>query len=603
MRRSVNMALAPCVLLGACGGGGTNSAGSVPIAVTPTPAPTNTVITDLKASQIFSANGASVDTSINLSDRLVEKAASTTSTVKVSYDAVAKSYTIETAGRSAIFTAAQGQKTEFPGETRYTNSDSAQRDYLTIATQPYNGSKSNAYVALGYWQRNSVSSTTQNTVFDAFVFGLETAATAVPRTGYAGYETAAFGFITTPGKEPKAFTGAGTLDVDLSSGTFRSINMVGEYSLASNSYGSGGGIELVTTGQVGSGNSLSGNVYYAGFDGVVSGTMNGRFFGPSAEEVGASFSATNRSGAAVTGTLTGQRDTTRAPVSLTLTNIVAATSLPAPTATWTTATNTSLSPQFRGAIGYNGLPNGFSAPGNLQLTPDGGFAYRPYDGMVSPYLFGPANRSATQRPNFASYDFTTDGNASHVDIYRPAMTSSGEIQLTYAGFGIWSVPFRNGSFAEVRKFFAAYGFETPVKLLAGRTGTASYDGIVYGSTATTSGETIDVGGTSRFAVDFSNQRYEGALMLTGVPTGGGTTTSLGTWTFSDAITARGMNAAALNRAGATTAVNIDFSNIAPRFYGPDAQEIAATFTILNNGNFPADIGSTAISGVTVAKRR
>ncbi len=123
-----------------------------------------------------------------------------------------------------------------------------------------------------------MSAGVQNTSFDSFVYGLETPAAAVPRTGSAGYVTDNFGFVTIPGKAPLAFTGAGTFNIDLSLGTFASSAYVYEYELTSARAQSGGGIQLIAGGHLGSGNAFTGNVTYSDTYATMSGTIAGRFY-------------------------------------------------------------------------------------------------------------------------------------------------------------------------------------------------------------------------------------------------------------------------------------------------------------------------------------
>ena len=229
MRNFGVLTLVACVLLGPCGGGGSGvaSAGSNPpdgggtgAAPTPTPAPTNTSISGLMVSQTFAGPAATTATAINTNPASVASATSARSALQVRYDAVIRSYTMESQGRSQTFAPADIRPVATPGETIYAKSERDVRDYLTLVTTPHSSSTSNHYVGLGYWQRNTLSANRQDTTFDSFVYGFETAAALAPRSGTAGYVTDTLGFVTTPGKVPRAFTGSGTFDVDLAQGIF-----------------------------------------------------------------------------------------------------------------------------------------------------------------------------------------------------------------------------------------------------------------------------------------------------------------------------------------------------------------------------------------------
>ena len=132
-----------------------------------------------------------------------------------------------------------------------------------------------------------------------------------------------------------------------------------------------------------------------------------------------------------------------------------------------------------------------------------------------------------------------------------------------------------------------YGLETPRDQLDARTGSGRYDGIVYANGASADGHFYDIGGTSRFDVDFSNHRYSGALALSAA-----NAPSFGTWTFGSTIGFGQMSQSNFKEdAGGL---------IQPRFYGPDGQEIGATFR-LTSGT-PGSTSAVAISGVAVARR-
>jgi hypothetical protein len=597
-RAALTASVASCALT-ACGGGG--GVGSTP---TPTASPSspgsNSSLDALGVNQAFTTVAASERASFDTAKNVVINGSGALSSVQVSYDAASKSYTVATVGRSATFGLAAVQTAGQPGETRYVRSTSDGRDNLTLVVTPYTGHTPNKYVGLGYWQRSAVSGSTQNTTFDSFVYGFDTPPTGVPRSGSAGYVVDAFGLVTTPGKEPKAFSGTGTFDVDFLRGVFQTKALVAEYSLASDTYGSGGTILLQGAGQVAAGNDFSGNVSYTGFDGTVAGRMSGRFFGPTAQELGGSFAADSVGGGAVTGSLTGQLKS-GAAVTLTVDNVVTDTAFGERFAEFSTASDTALFPVARGSMGYNG-----EEPGKLTVRKDGTVLLRLANSSTLEATFAATDRSSSQRANFTSYDtivpadgLTASGPV-HFDLYRPG-TGNTELALTYLGFGIWTRPFQNGTFSLTRKNFLVYGLETQAGLLSRRSGTASYAGVVYGATSAASGAVQDVGGTSRFDVDFAAQKYAGSLDLTAQPATGGTGSFLGTWTFANALTAGQMDQTPLVKEGAPNGNALPYNSITPRFYGPDGEEIGATFTIQRG--FPGDSGTTAITGVTVAKRR
>ena len=590
MRRLGIMPLLACVLLGACGGGGGGvaSAGSNPSGSggtggtpTPTPAPTNTSISGLTVSQTFAGPAATTTTTININPASVASATSARSALQVRYDAGTRSYTVETQGRSQSFAPTDARPATTPGETVYAKTDGSVRDYLTLVTTPYSGNMPNRYVGLGYWQRNTVFPSRQDTTFDSFVYGLETPATSVPRSGTASYLTDTLGFVTTPGKVPRAFTGSGAFDVDLALGVFAARASVLEYDLTSPETRSGGGIEYTAGGKLTSGNDFAGNFTYGGTDTRASGTVQGRFFGPGAEELGATFSADNAAGAVVTGSFTGQRTAGGARSNLSLVNLTADQLF------YVRETNYTRQNGFGGVA----FVNTYQGIAQMTLRPDGGVSFT---GAVSNVPFGSftaADRVADGRTNFITYQGTIDDKPARLSLYRPG-TANTELQLTYASFGIWEGGSTSGYGAFNGKAYRTYGIETPRDLLSRRTGTAAYNGVVYATGVRGGSSEFDVRSTSRFSVDFGAQRFSGALTLTDKAANAA---EIGTWTFADSLS-YGLPINTALRSGTDAQ-----GTIMPSLHGPDGEEIAASFLIQRDTQTPAN--ALVITGATVATRQ
>jgi hypothetical protein len=562
------------------------------------------MVSDLRADQQFTTDNSRGTATFNLSQGLTVGGTSAAAAIQVSYNATTNSYTVASSGTSQTFSPVERQASSTSEQNSYFKTDGAVRDYLTLLVRPYTASIANKYVGMGYWQRNTISGSTQNTTFDAFVYGFDTPTAAIPHTGAAGFRIDAFGLITVPGKEPKAISGTGTMQVDFLSGLFQSKSYVGEYSLTSDAYSSGGSIFLQTSGHLTSGNGLFGNMSYSSLDGTVSGSIAGRFYGPAAEELGASFSASNATGSSLTGTLTGARDAS-APVTQALTNIVTDTPMTDHYAHFYAGTDTSLTPAFRGSLGTNAFSYD---TGSVTPHTDGSITIHLSNADSPDTILTSADRSTIQRANFTSYDKVTQpflragALPSHVDLYKPG-NSNTELALSYASFGIWSSRFVNGTFVLDQRDFFTYGLETPTSILSYRSGTGTYDGVAYGAT-TANGVTQDVTGTSRFDVNFGAQNYTGSLTLASQPVGGGSSAALGTWTFGDRLVAGQMAQTPLLRDGVgNTVMPAEYNSISPRFYGPDGEEIAGTFTIIQTMANSAGVGNVSITGATVAKRR
>lgn len=587
MRQRVWLATAALALLSGCGGSG-GGVNSTPAPPTPTPSPSPTPtgsIHDLSRDESFQADAASSAISFNLTSSTTITGTTSSEALTVSYDAGSKSYTVSAGGRSDTFSPADIAISD-GGQVQYAKSSGTQRDYLTLVTVPYTSSTSTHYVGLGYWQQNALDSGTQNTSFDTFTYGYQSPASAIPRAGRASFGVDVFGLAATPGHEPREFQGHGTFDTDFLSGVFSTQTYLNETGLISGDGVSGGGIELTGAGHLTSGNGFSGNVLYGGWDGSLAGTIAGHFYGPAAQELGASFNASNSDGSTVTGSMTGSLDPSNPAVNETLTNLVtpqlfytqeallSITDIPGGTNDVRTTTMVSqLNDQTSGNLTYG--------PGRSDLV--GG-------------TWTTTAQVASPDPNFVSYKKSFNGQEAQLDLYKPGPGNT-ELALTYASFGRWrSTQPQGGANTELDQVYFVYGLETPTGLLGGRTGSGHYQGIVYGAGADQTGATrYDIGGTSTFDIDFSNQKYTGALAMTGAKTDGSGSLDFGAYGFSGKLSS-GTPMTADILQGTDIA-----GQITPRFFGPDGEEIGAPFTLAIGAGKPG--AGTQIAGVAVAKRQ
>lgn len=585
-KRRLAAAAASFLLLQACGGGGGGGGGDVGSTPPPPPppappaGPTNSNIANLVANQGFATDATTTSVAIDLNSRTTAAGTTASQTLTVTYDAAAKSYTVSAPGRSATFLPADVQSSG-QGQTRYQKGN----DYLTLVTTPYRGTTSNRFVGLGFWQRNSVSGNIQQMAFDTFTYGLETSTTAVPKTGSASWTTDAFGLYTAPGQTPRTVQGSGDFTVDFAQGLYKTSTFVTQYDFLTGAEVSGGGISVESVGRLGSGNSFSGNMSYGGSLGTVAGTMTGRFYGPAGEEIGATFRADNAEGATLNGSLTGQRKANAAPASFALGAIRSDELF---YSTWSVVRETA---------NTNGAGYFVTSPvvGQTTFRADGSFTIVPPSSEMPFLTFTEADRVAASRPDVASYSKTVEGTPVRVDLYRPAAGTG--VALTFANFGSWSRTTPVGDQSVTLTGYFTYGFTTPRDLLSRRTGTASYEGLAFGVAGAQGGGRYSVGGTSKFAVDFGKQSFSGSLSLNATLTGGQGATSLGTWQFAAPLSYGLLVSTPLSNGTASHPLNV----INPAFFGPDGEEIAATFSIVSG----AVIGGKelAISGATVAKRQ
>lgn len=586
--------LAAGVALSACGGGGGGGGGvnGMPTPVpsptpAPTPTPTNTTMTDLKVSQSFANDVASNKLTFDLTTKTTITGSNEPGTMTIGYDSGSNSYSVAVGGRTQTF-APSDIIADSQYETRYQTPESADRDYLTLVKVPYTDTAATQYVGLGYLQRNLVSGGRQDTEFSIFTYGLDTPSGAVPRTGTAAFGIDVFGLASTPGYEPRTFQGSGTFSTDFAAGIFSAHSYLTETGLLTGSGVSGGGIEFTSAGHLSASNgTFSGNMLYEGFDSAVAGSLSGRFYGPGAEEIGASFAGENGDGASVAGAFTGQRDPSAQVENLTLTNLTSAQLFYVPFALLTTTT-------FDGESRLN--TSTYSTIGQLNWQNGETFTYGPGLSNLPGGQFTINDKFVGADSNFVSYRKTFNGQEVTLELYRPGSANT-ELALTYASLGRWSTSSKNGVVTESSQVYLAYGLETPARLLSAKTGTGRYTGVVYGAGANRlTAATYDVTGTSRFDVDFSNQSYSGALALSGTGTNGTPSLDFGSYDFAGQLASY---SAATTVRLANNGVNA--GEMTTRFYGPDGEEIAGTF-ILTAPPGSAGAGTT-IAGATAAKRQ
>ncbi len=583
--------LTACAMLAACGGGasGVSSAPAPAPSASPTPAPSpaptptptaGAPIADLQVSQSFNTAATATDVALSLPDGIVQSTSTHSETLSITYDAASKSYTVATPTASRTYTPADARPIRFGGEVSYTKQGST----LTLVTIPYMGTRiANRYVGMGYWQQNGVSGSTQQTAFSTFAYGFETAGAAVPRSGTAHWLTDVFGLLTLPGKELRVVQGLADFDVDFGAAAYRLQGYLTESQVVSTG-GTAGALNLQSGGPLSSGNGFSGLLSYQSSNGTMHGALAGRFYGPGAEEVGASFNAEGV-GAALSGALTGQRSSLGS-TSDGVKNI--------------TLTNPSVTERLYARLGSEITGGGGDirardASGIVNITPSG----PSYMAFNYQYDLNPQDIVADGRANFTTYKTTLQGAPLAVSVYKQGAANQ-ELALTYTGFVSWIWPRGPGGsvvpgFDVFDANYAVYGINTPRDLMTNRTGTASYAGILYGQGASLGGTVYDLTGTSRFDVDFSAAQYSGSLAIRGTSTGGGVT-DFGTFGFTSFLGYGEMAEATIT--GGTVSAR-EQHVIRPQFFGPSGQEIGAAFWFqVNQTGTPQ---STALGGIAIAK--
>lgn len=594
MRRVVLAVLItlPLVGCGSDGGGGIASTPTPTPTSTPTPTP-NATITNLRTSQTFANDAAKTDLTINLTSKTGVSGAATAATpLTVRYDAATLSYAITGGGITDTFLPTDVVSSN-KGETRYVQRTTATATYLTLVTTPYNGTASNQYVALGYLQRNTVAGDRQTTAFTTFTFGLDSPASGIPRNGTGTFNTDVFGLETVPGAEPAVFQGRGRFDVDFLNGLFSTQTYLTRTGLISGQSIIGGGLDLNGGGRLsGANGTFSGEVAYRSSASQLGGQLAGRFYGPNAEEIGASFGGSGVDGSAFNGSLTGQRATTLSAVNVSFAQLVTPQLFYGDATTLTVRT-----PRNGGAPAISDYPGQLNAGAVSRATLN--------DKTSGNVSFGPPTSNlaggdytvtsiVSGDSNFTSYQRTIADQSTQLDLYKTGAANK-ELALTYASFGRYSTRTESDPLqSEVDRVYFVYGFNTPTGLFANRTGTASYAGIAYGTGADATGALHDVTGSSRLSVDFGSQSVTGSLALAGKGASGNV--DYGTFDLSGkTYTNLSQAMASIARAGGAAA-----GSALINFYGPSADEAGGPFRI----KVPDGAGAnTLIDGVLIAKKQ
>ncbi|MEN5144859.1 transferrin-binding protein-like solute binding protein [Brevundimonas diminuta] len=580
MRLYVLCVLAGSGFLTACGGGG-GAGGASPI--TPViPEPTND-IAKLTANHSFSALGNEQKAVFDLRNGTVASTSSRAANLHVTYDAASKSYTVSLNSESATF-GPSDLKQEIYGEARYECRTADGSQLLTLVTTPYSGKISNRYVGMGFWQRYAVENSRQNDRFSTFVYGFETPASANPRTGTARYGIDVMGVTDAPGYEPLVFQGAGDFDVDFMGGEFGAHAYLEERGLLTGSGVVGGGIELVASGRVASGDgSFAGHVTVGSSRATTVGDLSGRFFGPAAEEVGASFNASNTDGVTSIGSFTGQR-VSASGVNLRMTDVH--------TPQLFFANGRALLVDRVTATGAVRNVSQIALVGQLDDRTNGNFSFGPGLSSMAGGAFTNSDIVQGVDDNFVDYKKTFVETDVRMQLYKIGSANT-ELALTYVTLGRWESRIAQGAMTEFQNHHFVYGLPTRDSMLTRRTGNARYEGVVYGAGANQStGAIYDVRGTSGFDVDFSGQTYTGSLVLNG--SADGQKLNFGRYDFNGYLYWNGNSTSIMDGDAQIGQVNT-------RFYGPTGEELAGDFHVYAPERVQA--GGLVINGVTVARRR
>ena len=566
------------LMLGACGGGSTGGGGG-PISTpppapspsqtpSPTPTPANTDLLRPLVTESFS-NKAAIGTGSFPTNGTAPTRTASAATLTVRYDAAANSYTITNGSRSQTFRSSDLSSQDSASRIFTRTSDNT-TDTLLLTEPGTSGALTYQYVGTGSWQRTVESASTVNATIDAFVYGVKTPAAAVPTTGNGSF---AVDLIGSAGLTN--YAGQGSLSVDFGTGDLLVDIDVKEIL-------DGGTIPPFTEAFSGNGKLSSGN----GFTGIFrlpffeqySGTFDGQFFGPAADEVGAAFYGTGTlPGSAIVGTFMGRRGGTATNTSLLNPSVDQSFPLV-------------VTDLFLAEAISDGRPLDFFMPstsaGTLDYDADAQ-AYSIKGLVIADLAFAAASRSISPDGRFIRYD---NGDGHSLVLYRPG-SGNPELQLSYASFGVFERTFDEPAFDRRGSGFDYFAFGIPTAAMP-LSGTGTYSGVLYGQGVGTAH--YDLSGRANFSVNFAGGGLTGGLSITGVERQFDRTVNFGDFAFTGSIDRRVATLTASSDSG--------FGRLDGGFFGPNATEFAANFTGFRGTDAALPGSVVYMGGVVLGKK-
>lgn len=571
--------------LAACGGGGTSSTPAPSPSPTPTPGPTQTNANLLGplVSESFTNDATSASGTFPGAASLVAGP----STLTISYNQSNNAYTIQTQGRTQTFSPGDKDASKSTAEqTTFKKTSGSTTDLLTLTNPGTSGRFLYKYVGAGFWQRSVQSSSSVAGSFDSFTYGVATPSSAVPTTGNASYDFDVIGVLApASGAAPYGMGGNGTMTVDFAAG-----QLVGSGNVSLVDSLTGQTIEFGTAislnGSITSSKTLSGSFVYDPNGSRYVGGLAGRFYGPAADEFGASVWGTAQNQAfpgALSAALIGRKGTSGPGSNLSLLSLSSDQTFYAKGAhiliyvdpATGKVINSSVQEvsQFTGA-GSIGPQLDYKASTNTWTITDN------YQGSNGTGSYGPSQQLASQSDaRFTEYRSVSGANTSVFRLYKPG-SGNPEVALTYASYGIWDQlqnPASDGLNHNFRTYFT-YGIQSTA---FPRSGTAAYSGLIAGQAGSTirDSDPYDVTGNFAFTFDFGADNISGSFNPVLKNLSSGATTNLAY----SLVNTRGPLAGGQGFDGYLLRSGADPSNVTGAFkglfFGPATNEIAGTWVI------------------------
>jgi hypothetical protein len=550
----------------------------------PTPIPgANSELMGALQSQTFTNDAANEGGRFSADKRLVENGYAMRGSLSIAYDAATQSYTVTTAGRTGVFRPADRVESGSAALVSYEKIGSTS-EALTLTRPGTSGALTYRYVGGGAWERATVTGGKLDVTYDPFTYGIQTPAGQLHPTGIGRYAVSLVGARSI--EAPFAVAGSGSLQIDFMKGELTSNGVLTSIDVGTGLIKGIGvffGEAALTSGTT----AFSGNFFMD--DGKrFTGGWNGRFYGPSGEEVGAAWHLSSADGQVAAGYMLGRESGSVPGLNMSLTAM---------------QFDDIFEHRFS-QLAFTDQGGGIIADDAALLRSDGVLSYNAAqssfryqdEGRGIDTTFGSANRDVgASAGNLEVYRVNAGNGLSYSLSLNKAGAANSAIALSYASFGRWQ-QIQSGS-PRLDRWFAwgirTNGFQIP-------TGTGQFSGIIRGTAASMNGgPTYSLTGTSSFAVNFGAGTFTGSLNPIGTSDVNGSQRNFGTFAF-----ARGtMDLDAGLKADVVTGGGAYLGFFEGALYGPTASEIGGSFGFQTHAGGDASAPDAAyLSGVTVGKR-
>lgn len=517
-------------------------------------------------------------------------------TISVAYDVTTNSYTIANGIRTLTFAPTDVSITA--PAVIYAKTAGATTDTLSLFNHPTatNGTPYQ-FVTAGYLQSTMQNGTIASASLEAFTYGITTSDQNLPRTGEAGYAINVNGVIapgaSLPATGPLSIQGSGAMIVDFARYTFNTNATF--YSIPATGSSASGGLSSSAT-MSSSRNAFSGifNYYTQAQNNRESGVgvLAGKFYGPGAEEVGATFYANSAGGSAFIGSILGTVDASMMTAKDTLEALDQPTNFVSTYSRYCFGNVLCNAGITFNSSGIGGVPNAVTVdPATSTYT----FNINPFS---TPFSVGPPQISPIQAdPSFTTYDTVVNGGsgpAPHtINIYKSG-SSNPEINLTYTSFAdiLYELRDSGGNTTGGSRKYVTFGMMTPSAQFP-RAGTLSYTGILRGSGTSPTNSMLELTGTSKLTLELNSANRFLVLAPVARDISTGMTANLGPQIQEITVfsTQYGMQFQSANGE----------SVVAGAFFGPNAEEAAGTFKFKYTGT-ALGAGEAILAGAFAAKK-